>query len=53
MTFEEIDGNCELCCIKGTEFCNGGMVCYGGEPIEPPCVTYADKSDDDEDLYNY
>ena len=53
MTFEEIDGDCELCCIKGSEFCNGDMVCYGGAPVEPPCVTYADKYDNDEDLYNY
>jgi hypothetical protein len=52
MKFEEIDGNCDLCSLKG-EFCNGGMACYGGAPVEPPCVAYQHKYDNDEDLYNY
>ena len=32
----------EFCPLYG-EFCNGGMVCYGGEPIEPPCCSFKDE----------
>lgn len=32
----------EYCPLYG-EFCRGGVVCYGGEPIEPPCCSFKDE----------
>lgn len=36
----EID-DCSICPLPGESLCPGGMVCYGGEPIEPPCTSYS------------
>ena len=35
----EYDINCDRCPLYD-EFCSGGMVCYGAEPIEPPCYSF-------------
>lgn len=44
----EID-DCSICPLPGEDLCPGGMVCYGGEPIEPPCTSW----DGDEDVEDY
>lgn len=44
MKLSEID-DCSICPLPGEGLCPGGMVCYGGEPIEPPCTSW----DGDED----
>lgn len=46
----ELD-NCKEHCPLYDEFCSGGMACYGGMPIEPPCVNW-DGNDDVEDIYS-
>lgn len=38
----EYDLECSEFCPLYGEFCKGGMVCYGGEPIEPPCCSFKD-----------
>lgn len=43
--------NCEVCPLANTRECAGGMVCYGGSPIEPPCCSFED--DDDIGAYAY
>lgn len=37
------------CPLYKEEICPGGMRCYGGEPIEPPCCSM----DDEEDLNSW
>lgn len=37
----EYNLDCDVCPLKD-EFCNGGVMCYGGEPIEPPCCSFND-----------
>lgn len=32
--------DCSLCPIYDAGICSGGMVCYGGSPIEPPCCSF-------------
>lgn len=39
MKLSEID-DCSICPLPGEGLCPGGMVCYGGEPIEPPCTSW-------------
>lgn len=41
--------DCSICPLPGEGLCPGGMVCYGGEPIEPPCTSW----DGDEDVEDY
>lgn len=38
----EYEIECEHCplSIDGWCNCNGGMKCYGGMPIEPPCCSF-------------
>ena len=36
---------CDGCPLLEYDFCPGGAVCYGGEPIEPPCYTFKDDTD--------
>ena len=44
----EYDLGCDCCPLNGNFCtCNGNMVCYGGEPIEPPCCSF----DPEENLY--
>lgn len=44
----EYELSCDYCPLNG-DFCtcNGNMVCYGGEPIEPPCLSF----DPEQNLY--
>ncbi len=51
MLFKDIGDNCKEECPLYGEFCSGGMVCYGGAPVEPPCVVFSDIEDADE-LYD-
>lgn len=44
----EID-DCSICPLTGEGLCPGDIVCYGGEPIEPPCTSW----DGDEDVEDY
>lgn len=48
MKLSEID-DCSICPLPGEGLCPGGMVCYGGEPIEPPCTSW----DGNEDVEDY
>lgn len=48
MKLSEID-DCSICPLPVEGLCPGGMVCYGGEPIEPPCTSW----DGDEDVEDY
>lgn len=48
MKLSEID-DCSICPLPGEGLCPGSMVCYGGEPIEPPCTSW----DGDEDVEDY
>jgi hypothetical protein len=45
--------DCDLCPLKINEICAGGMACYGGLPIEPPCTCFDDDTDLDEWVENY
>lgn len=38
---------CDGCPLLKNELCPGGIVCYGGEPVEPPCYTFDDDTDMD------
>ena len=38
---------CDGCPLLENELCSGGIVCYGGEPIEPPCCVFDDDTDMD------
>lgn len=46
--FVDNDLSCEECPLYQEDMCNGGMKCYGGEPIEPPCCSFNDDTDLDE-----
>ena len=48
MKLSEID-DCSICPLPGEGLCPGGMACYGGEPIEPPCTSW-DGDEDVEDI---
>lgn len=48
MKLSEID-DCSICPLKDEGLCSGGWVCYGGEPIEPPCASW----DSDEEVEDY
>lgn len=39
--------DCYGCPLLENELCNchGDIVCYGGEPIEPPCCNFDDDTD--------
>lgn len=39
----EYDLECSEYCPLYGEFCKGGMTCYGGVPIEPPCCSFKDE----------
>ena len=39
--FVEYDMDCNCCPLYG-EYCSGGIKCYGGMPIEPPCCSFDD-----------
>lgn len=42
LTLEELNEyelSCKQFCPLYGEFCSGGMACYGGSPIEPPCTS--------------
>ena len=44
LTYGELcayDLSCDMCPFYGNG-CSGGMVCYGGMPIEPPCCYFKD-----------
>jgi hypothetical protein len=47
----EID-DCHEHCPLYDEFCSGGMTCYGGKPIEPPCTCWDDENEDVDDIYH-
>lgn len=36
---------CDGCPLLENELCHGDIVCYGGEPIEPPCCNFDDNTD--------
>jgi hypothetical protein len=38
---------CDGCPLLENELCSGDIVCYGGEPIEPPCCVFDDDTDMD------
>lgn len=38
---------CDGCPLLENELCPGGIVCYGGEPVEPPCYVFDDDTDMD------
>lgn len=40
--FVEYELDCKKHCPLFGEYCTGGMVCYGGMPIEPPCTGFKD-----------
>lgn len=42
--FKQLE-DCTGCPVKKAEYCSGGFVCYGGEPIEPPCCSFDDDTD--------
>lgn len=44
---------CDNCPLLKNEICPGGIVCYGGSPIEPPCCCFDDDTDLDEWVENY
>ncbi len=46
-------GDCEECPLKKHEMCIGAMACYGGTPIEPPCVYFDETTDLDEVVRNH
>lgn len=48
MRLKDLDGECDGCPLIKAEFCNGGMACYGGSPIEPPCCGMDEDTDLDE-----
>lgn len=48
MKLKDLDGECDGCPLIKAEFCNGGMACYGGAPIEPPCCGMNEDTDLDE-----
>ena len=37
--------SCDGCPLLENEICPGGWKCYGNEPIEPPCCSFADDTD--------
>lgn len=45
--------SCDNCPLLEAEICTGGFVCYGGDPIEPPCCCFNDDTDLDEWVDNY
>lgn len=42
MKIKEIE-ECAECPLGQEDICPGGWVCYGGEPIEPPCCNWTDE----------
>ena len=45
LTYGELvkyDLSCDYCPLKD-EFCSGGVACYGGEPIYPPCESFEEE----------
>lgn len=48
----ELEENCKEVCPLYDEFCPGGMACYGGAPIEPPCMYWDDENEDVDDIYH-
>ena len=36
----EYNLDCKCYCPLYGEYCNGGMNCYGGMPVEPPCTSF-------------
>lgn len=48
----EYDLDCSVCPFNQTYcFCNGGMTCYGGMPIEPMCCSF-NENDVLQDIYD-
>jgi len=47
----ELEEDCKEQCPLYDEFCPGGMACYGGEPIEPPCIYWDDENENVDDIY--
>jgi hypothetical protein len=41
------------CPIYKDGICPGGMACYGGAPVEPPCVCFDDDTDVEEWISDY
>mgnify|MGYP001023257144 CR=1 FL=1 len=48
----ELKEDCKEQCPLYDEFCSGGMACYGGDPIEPPCIYWDDENEDVDDIYH-
>jgi hypothetical protein len=48
----ELEEGCKEQCPLYDEFCPGGMACYGGDPIEPPCMYWDDENEDVDDIYH-
>ena len=44
---------CDSCPLLENEICPGGFVCYGGQPIEPPCCCFDDNTDLDDWVNDY
>lgn len=44
---------CDGCPLLENEICPGGFVCYGGQPIEPPCCCFDDNTDLDDWVNDY
>lgn len=49
MTWKEMldSEDCELCPYMIEAICTGGMNCFGGEPVYPPCTEYDIPADKD------
>lgn len=45
MKLKDLNEDCTLCPLLKSEFCTGGMACYGGAPIEPPCCGMDEDTD--------
>jgi hypothetical protein len=48
----ELEEDCKEQCPLYDEFCSGGMACYGGDPVEPPCMYWDDENEDVDDIYH-
>ena len=44
---------CDDCPLLKSEICTGDFVCYGGQPIEPPCCSFNDDTDLNEFVREY
>lgn len=53
MTYKDLNESCDGCPIGEDGICPGGMACYGGQPVEPPCTCFEPETDLEEWLGEY